>query len=98
MQTLLSNLGLTKDKQRDLLHESNSGPSLQRGYGSQLFLTSKCILARWWVPKWKKERYPIETKSNPYKHSAVGGKTNIKNFLQRIMKYSTKKKRTRNTY
>lgn len=78
MQTLLSNLGLTKDK-RVIFYESNSGPSAARGvWLLSYFLHRNVSLLDGGFEKWKKERYPIETKSNPYKHSAVGGKTNSK--------------------
>jgi thiosulfate/3-mercaptopyruvate sulfurtransferase len=78
MQTLLSNLGLTKDK-RVIFYESNSGPSASRGvWLLSYFLHRNVSLLDGGFEKWKKEGYPIETKSNPYKHSAVGGKTNSK--------------------
>jgi thiosulfate/3-mercaptopyruvate sulfurtransferase len=78
MQTLLSNLGLTKDK-RVIFYESNSGPSSARGvWLLSYFLHRNVSLLDGGFEKWKKEGYPIETKSNPYKHSAVGGKTNSK--------------------
>jgi thiosulfate/3-mercaptopyruvate sulfurtransferase len=78
MQTLLSNLGLTKDK-CVIFYESNSGPSAARGvWLLSYFLHRNVSLLDGGFEKWKKERYPIETKSNPYKHSAVGGKTNSK--------------------
>lgn len=78
MQTLLSNLGLTKDK-RVIFYESNTGPSAARGvWLLSYFLHRNVSLLDGGFEKWKKERYPIETKSNPYKHSAVGGKTNSK--------------------
>jgi thiosulfate/3-mercaptopyruvate sulfurtransferase len=78
MQTLLSNLGLTKDK-RVIFYESNSGPSAARGvWLLSYFLHRNVSLLDGGFEKWKKEIYPIETKSNPYKHSAVGGKTNSK--------------------
>ena len=78
MQTLLSNLGLTKDK-RVIFYESNSGPSAARGvWLLSYFLHRNVSLLDGGFEKWKKERYPIETMSNPYKHSAVGGKTNSK--------------------
>jgi len=78
MQNLLSNLGLTKDK-HVIFYESNSGPSSARGvWLLSYFLHRNVSLLDGGFEKWKKERYPIETKSNPYKHSAVGGKTNSK--------------------
>lgn len=78
MQTLLSNLGLTKDK-RVIFYESNSGPSAARGvWLLSYFLHRNVSLLDGGFEKWKKERYPIETKSNPYKHTVVGGKTNSK--------------------
>jgi thiosulfate/3-mercaptopyruvate sulfurtransferase len=78
MQTLLSNLGLTKDK-RVIFYESNSGPSAARGvWLLSYFLHQNVSLLDGGFEKWKKERYPIETKNNPYKHSAAGGKTNSK--------------------
>jgi thiosulfate/3-mercaptopyruvate sulfurtransferase len=78
MQTLLSNLGLTKDK-RVIFYESNSGPSAARGvWLLSYFLHRNVSLLDGGFEKWKKERYRVETKSNPYKHSAVGGKTSSK--------------------
>jgi thiosulfate/3-mercaptopyruvate sulfurtransferase len=76
MQTLLSFLGLTRDK-RVIFYESNSGPSAARGiWLLNYFLHQNVSLLDGGFEKWKKDGYPVETKSNRYKNSMVEGKTN----------------------
>ncbi len=78
MQLLFSNLGLAKDK-FVIFYEDHSGPSAARGvWLLNYFSHCNVCLLDGGFNKWKKDGYPLETKSNPYHNSAARIMTNPK--------------------
>ncbi len=75
---LLSNIGIGKDK-KVIFYDNVSGISSARGVWLLLYFSHKnvCMLDGGFK-KWKKERYPIEVKSNPLRNVRFIGKSNSK--------------------
>ena len=72
-QILFSNLGLTKDM-RVIFYENNTGPTAARGVWLLSYFSHRnvCLLDGGFA-RWQKEGYPVETKTNPYRHSTFRG-------------------------
>jgi thiosulfate/3-mercaptopyruvate sulfurtransferase len=75
---LLSNIGISKDS-KVIFYDNVSGISSARGVWLLLYFSHKnvCMLDGGFE-KWKKERYPIEVKSNPLRNVRFIGKPNTK--------------------
>jgi thiosulfate/3-mercaptopyruvate sulfurtransferase len=75
---LLSNIGISKDS-KAIFYDNVSGISAARGVWLLLYFSHKkvCMLDGGFE-KWKKERYPIEVKSNPLRNDRFMGKPNSK--------------------
>jgi len=75
---LLSNIGITKES-NVVFYDNVSGISAARGVWLLLYFSYKkvCMLDGGFE-KWKREGYPLETKSNPLKHSRFKGKPDSK--------------------
>jgi len=70
---LLSNLGLSKDM-KVIFYEGNSGPTAARGVWLLNYFSHRnvCLLDGGFE-EWQKEGFPVETKTNPYRHSSSIG-------------------------
>jgi thiosulfate/3-mercaptopyruvate sulfurtransferase len=75
---LFSNLGLTKNT-RVIFYENNTGPTAARGVWLLSYFSHRnvCLLDGGFA-RWQKEGYPVETKTNPYRHSVFRGTANPK--------------------
>jgi thiosulfate/3-mercaptopyruvate sulfurtransferase len=75
---LLSNIGISKNS-KVIFYDNVSGISSARGVWLVLYFSHKnvCMLDGGYE-KWKKERYPIEVKSNPLRNVQFIGKPNFK--------------------
>jgi thiosulfate/3-mercaptopyruvate sulfurtransferase len=73
---LLSNIGISKDS-NVVFYDNVSGISAARGVWLLLYFSHKkvCMLDGGFE-KWKRERYPIEVKSNPLRNVPFMGKPN----------------------
>jgi thiosulfate/3-mercaptopyruvate sulfurtransferase len=75
---LLSNIGITKDS-NVVFYDNVSGISSARGVWLLLYFShNKVFMVDGGFKKWKKERYPIEVKSNPLRNDLFIGKPNTK--------------------
>jgi thiosulfate/3-mercaptopyruvate sulfurtransferase len=75
---LLSNIGIGKDS-NVVFYDDISGISAARGVWLLLYFSHKKVLMLdGGFEKWKRERYPIELKSNPLKNVRFIGKPNSK--------------------
>jgi thiosulfate/3-mercaptopyruvate sulfurtransferase len=71
---LLSNIGITKES-NVIIYDNVSGISAARGVWLLLYFSHTNVsMLDGGLKKWKDENYPIETKSNPLKHSRFEGK------------------------
>ena len=70
---LLSNFGLSKDM-KVIFYEGNSGPTAARGVWLLNYFSHRnvCLLDGGFE-EWQKEGFPVETKTNPYRHSSLIG-------------------------
>jgi thiosulfate/3-mercaptopyruvate sulfurtransferase len=70
---LLSNLGLSKEM-KVIFYEGSSGPTAARGVWLLNYFSHRnvCLLDGGFE-EWQKEGFPVETKTNPYQHSAFIG-------------------------
>jgi thiosulfate/3-mercaptopyruvate sulfurtransferase len=75
---LLSNIGVTKDS-KVIFYDTVSGISSARGVWLLLYFSHKKVfMLNGGFEKWKKERFPIEVKSNPLRNVRFIGKPNSK--------------------
>jgi thiosulfate/3-mercaptopyruvate sulfurtransferase len=75
---LLSNIGIRKDR-NVVFYDNVSGISAARGVWLLIYFSHKKVLMLdGGFEKWKKERYPIEVKSNPLRNVRFMGKPNSK--------------------
>jgi len=75
---LLSNIGVRKDN-KVVFYDNISGISAARGVWLLLYFShEKVCMLDGGFEKWKREGYPIETKSNALKNSRFKGKPNSK--------------------
>jgi thiosulfate/3-mercaptopyruvate sulfurtransferase len=74
----LSNIGITKDS-KVIFYDNVSGVSAARGVWLLIYFSHKkvCMLDGGFE-KWKKDRYPVEVKSNPLRNVRFAGKPNFK--------------------
>jgi thiosulfate/3-mercaptopyruvate sulfurtransferase len=75
---LLSNIGVSKDN-KVVFYDNISGISAARGVWLLLYFSHKkvCML-NGGFQKWKREKFPIEVKSNQLSHAPFAGKPNRK--------------------
>jgi thiosulfate/3-mercaptopyruvate sulfurtransferase len=75
---LLSNIGIRKES-NVIFYDDISGISAARGVWLLLYFShEKVFILDGGFEKWKKDRYPIEVKSNPLRNSRFIGKPNSK--------------------
>lgn len=75
---LLSNIGV-KDEKLVVFYDDVSGMSSARGVWLLLYFSHKNVsLLDGGFEQWQKDRYPVETKTNPFIHSQFAGKPNPK--------------------
>lgn len=75
---LLSNMGVKKNKEI-VFYDNVSGMSAARGVWLLFYFSHKRVsLLDGGLDKWKKERHPVETKTNPFVKTNYRGKPNPK--------------------
>jgi thiosulfate/3-mercaptopyruvate sulfurtransferase len=78
IRILLSNIGISKDS-NVVFYDNVSGISAARGVWLLLYFSHKKVfMLDGGFEKWKKERYPIEVKSNPLRNARFMAKPNSK--------------------